>query len=146
MTSLTFVSTQDSELQINRHPLRRAVAHAIGEFAPILALVPALTLVLTTLVLAAAPVSAGALDDARKAGQVGEQANGYVALVNPDATAAVKALVQDINARRKTKYAELSKENNVPIAAIESQMGEKLIQNAAGGTYVQNAAGQWTKK
>lgn len=98
------------------------------------------------LALAAAPAHAGALDDARKAGQVGEQMNGYIALVKESATKDVKALVKDINQRRKAKYAKLAKGNGVTLEQIESQMGQKLIEKAKRGSYVQNPKGDWYKK
>ena len=57
------------------------------------------------LVLAAAPVLAADLDGAKAAGQVGERVDGYLGLVDANAPADVKALVE----RVKDLEAELSR-------------------------------------
>ena len=48
------------------------------------------------------------LQEAKAQGLVGEQANGYLAAVKSDASADVKALVDDINVKRKEKYQSIA--------------------------------------
>ena len=143
MMNSTFSASHAHASYSTRTRARGVIARGLCAFP-----LPLLLAVLVTflLIIASPAAFAGALDDARQAGHVGEKADGYIALVNAEAPADVKALVQDINKRRKAKYAELSKKNGVPVDAIEAQMGDKLIKKAAGGTYIQNSAGKWVKK
>ena len=50
------------------------------------------------------------LDDAKNQGLVGEDSSGYLGLVVQNAEA--KAVVDDINAKRKAQYLKLAKKNN----------------------------------
>jgi uncharacterized protein YdbL (DUF1318 family) len=106
-------------------------------------------LAITALVLsfAAAPAAwAADLDSAKAAGQVGERADGYLGLVNPGAPPAVKQLVDEVNAKRKAKYAEIAKQNGTSVAAVAALAGPKLIERTAAGQYVMGTDGRWVKK
>lgn len=92
------------------------------------------------------PAWADALDDALKAGLVGETREGYIAPVNDPPAPDVTALVNDINARRRAHYAQIAEENGSDIETIERIVGKRVIERAAPGTYVQNAAGDWIRK
>jgi len=99
------------------------------------------------LLFAAAP-NAGAedLDAARAAGWVGERPDGYLGLVGDSAPAAAKTLVEEINAKRKLKYAEIAKQNGTSTEAVAALMGAKLIERTPPGEYVMGADGRWRKK
>ena len=92
----------------------------------------------------AASAAALDLDDAKEAGLVGEQADGYVAVVG-NASAETKALVADVNAKRRAAYGKIAHENGAPLASVAALAGKKLIESAPSGTWV-NADGQWQKK
>jgi uncharacterized protein len=89
---------------------------------------------------------AGPLDDAKAAGLVGERIDGYLGVVDSGASADVKALVEQINAERRAKYAEIAQKQGAPVQAVAQIAGEKLIQRAGGGEYVMGADGQWRRK
>jgi uncharacterized protein YdbL (DUF1318 family) len=89
---------------------------------------------------------AGALDDAKSAGLVGERIDGYLGVVDSGAPADVKRLVEQINAEREAKYAEIAKAQGAPVHAVAQIAGEKLIERAAPGEYVMGANGQWQQK
>ena len=89
---------------------------------------------------------ADALGDARAAGFVGERANGYIGLVNPAAPGDVKALVADINAKRRAKYQGIADANGTSLQAVEAIVGRKLIERARPGHYVTDASGRWVRK
>ncbi len=57
-----------------------------------------------------------------------------------------RKLVDDINSKRKARYAEIAKSNDTPVATVASQMGAKLIDRAAKGTFVMDASGKWVRK
>lgn len=84
------------------------------------------------------------LDDAKNQGLVGEQLNGYLGAVK--STPEVNALVKKINSKRREAYAETARNAGVEINIIELRIGERLIQRAPAGQYVQTPNGQWSKK
>ncbi len=98
------------------------------------------------LLLGAPAASASPLDDAKAAGQVGEGPDGYVHLVQNNAPADVKAMVEDINAKRKAKYGTIAKKRNAPIEAVAAQAGAKLIERTPAGQFVMDERSNWKKK
>jgi uncharacterized protein len=101
---------------------------------------------LLALSLLAAPAHADALDDAKAAGQVGERIDGYLGVVDANAPASVRALVDQINARREAKYKEIADKQGAPVAAVAQITGKRLIERAPAGQYVLGADGQWRQK
>jgi len=89
---------------------------------------------------------ADALDDAKSAGYIGEQRNGMLGLVDPNAPADVKALVESVNAKRKDAYVAIAKKNGTSLASVAALAGEKAISMTKPGNYVQNSSGGWEKK
>ena len=89
---------------------------------------------------------AGPLEDAKAQGLVGERIDGYLGLVDSGAPGSVKSLVNQINAEREAKYAEIANKQGAPIAAVAQIAGTKLIQRAPKGEYVMGASGQWQRK
>jgi len=92
------------------------------------------------------------LDEARAQGLVGEDWTGYVAAVAANPSAEVKALIADVNAKRKTVYEQIAKQNSTaqdPVTADDiARIGApKVFEKAASGTYIRTAAGEpWKKK
>ena len=103
-------------------------------------------LVLLGFVLAIAPAQAGALEDAKAAGLVGERSDGYLGVVAGGVPANVRSLVDQINAERQAKYAEIAAKQGAPVEAVAQIAGKKLIERAAPGEYVMGANGQWQQK
>jgi uncharacterized protein YdbL (DUF1318 family) len=94
----------------------------------------------------ALPAAADSLDDAKAEGQVGERIDGYVGVVDANASGEVRALVDQVNAERQEKYAEIAAERGTSIQAVAQIAGQKLIARAPGGQYVLGANGQWRQK
>jgi uncharacterized protein len=94
----------------------------------------------------ALPAAADSLDEAKAEGQVGERIDGYVGVVDANASGEVRALVDQVNAERKEKYAEIAAERGTSIQAVAQIAGQKLIGRAPGGQYVLGANGQWRQK
>jgi uncharacterized protein YdbL (DUF1318 family) len=101
---------------------------------------------LLALGLAIGPALAGPLEDAKAQGLVGERIDGYVGVVDSGAPGSVKSLVNQINAEREAKYAEIAKKQGAPVAAVAQIAGTKLIERAPKGEYVMGANGQWQRK
>ena len=104
----------------------------------------------TAIVLAAAfllalPALASPLDDARQAGHVGEQVDGYLGMP-PGAPDSAQEFVDRINAERGSRYAEIAAKNQTRPEAVAGVAGEKLVERAAAGEWVRDAEGNWTQK
>lgn len=102
-------------------------------------------IVIAAALLLALPAHADALDDAKNAGHVGEQVDGYLGLV-PGAPGSANALVTQINAGRANKYAEIAAANGTTATAVGAVAGEKLVARATAGQWVRDASGNWTQK
>jgi uncharacterized protein YdbL (DUF1318 family) len=86
------------------------------------------------------------LDQAKSQGLVGETPSGYIEAVGPAPSAAVTALVADINRRRKEEYQRISSERGAPLNSVEQLAGKKAIEKTPAGQYVMLPSGQWRKK
>src|SRR5262250_1215244 len=103
--------------------------------------------VLVCLALLPAAAFALTLDEARAQGLIGEDWTGYVAAVSANPSADVKALVADVNAKRREVYAQIAKQTstaNDPVTADDvGRLGAgKLFEKAQAGSYVRTAADQ----
>ena len=91
------------------------------------------------------PAAALDLDQAKAAGLVGEKPDGYVAAVAATPSPEVKALVDDVNAKRRTAYDKVARQNGAPVSAVAAIAGKKLIEGAPSGTFVQ-VDGKWMRR
>ena len=98
---------------------------------------------LTLSLLLASPALALNLDEAKSQGLVGEKINGYIGAVQPSGN--VNALVKNINAKRKSHYQQISYKNGTSLGNVEKLAGEKLINRAPRGQYVNRGSG-WVRK
>ncbi len=102
-------------------------------------------LAMAFLLLGVASVHAESLDEAKAAGYVGEQQDGYVG-ARSSAPAKVREMVGAVNVRRRVKYAQIATRNGTPLEAVARLAGTKLIARTPSGEYVRNSNGQWQKK
>ena len=65
------------------------------------------------------------LDEAQSKGLLGENASGYLEMT-PRGNAEAKALMLDINAKRKTKYQSIADKQKTDLKSIEKIAGEKI--------------------
>jgi len=86
---------------------------------------------------------ADTLDDLKASGQVGEQVDGYVGIVTPSPSDELKALVDDINGKRRKRYAEIARKRGIDISQVAALAGEKLVLRAPPGQYVRDGSGKW---
>ena len=79
---------------------------------------------------------------ARAAGQVGEKMDGYLGyVVTPSAQ--LRAIVDDINIKRKAAYAAKAQANNATIEEYALTSGCQLILNTRPGEKYQAPDGSW---
>ena len=81
---------------------------------------------------------------AKNQGLVGETQNGYVAAVKAP-TNEVKALIKDVNGKRKAKFEQIAKKNNTTTEAVAKIQAETWIKKTKPGHFVK-IGGKWVKK
>ncbi len=91
------------------------------------------------------------LDEAREQGLVGEDSTGYVAAVSPNPTQTVRALVTEVNDKRRAVYERVAKQTSTasdPVTADDvARIGApKLFDKAPPGTYLRLQGQAWQKK
>lgn len=79
---------------------------------------------------------------ARAAGQVGEKMDGYLGYVTPPA-ASLRAVVEDINIKRKAVYAEKAQANKATVEEYALTSGCLLIGQTKPGEKYQAPDGSW---
>ncbi|CAM3766544.1 YdbL family protein [Salmonella enterica] len=97
-----------------------------------------------TLSLLTSSVWALTLDEARTQGRVGETLNGYLVALKNDAE--TQKLVLDINRARRASYQQLADNNHLPVDEVAKMAGQKLVERARPGEYVQGINGKWLRK
>ncbi len=110
-----------------------------------IAIVAAALMLAATPVLADAASDKAAVDAAKVAGTVGEQADGYLGIVGT-ADAAVTAAVSNINNGRANVYADTAAKTGVTRDAAGQATGATLIARVPPGQYYKPLGGNWTRK
>lgn len=88
-----------------------------------------------------------AVDSAKGAGVVGEQADGYLGFVSGGADPALRQAVAEINAGRAQVYREAAaKSGATPEAAGASAFASAIQPRIQPGQYYKPAGGGWTRK
>ena len=78
---------------------------------------------------------------AKAAGQIGEKIDGYVALVTGPGS--LRAVVDDINIKRKAVYAERAQANHATVEEFAFSAGCNLIAKTRPGEKYQVPDGSW---
>ncbi len=89
---------------------------------------------------------AGALTQPKADGLIGEQANGYLGLVDQNAPADIKSLVSRINSKRKAGYEKIARQQGTQLSDVEKVGGNTAIEKTLPGNYIRDAGGDWRKK
>jgi uncharacterized protein YdbL (DUF1318 family) len=103
-------------------------------------------LVLALLAVPSGGVLADPVDDAKRAGSIGERPDGYLGVVGEDAGSEVSALVDEINERRRQEYLEIARKNGISVEAVSVLAGAKLVERTPPGQYVMTSLGRWIRK
>ena len=101
---------------------------------------------LMLLLFATGTAAAQSLEEAKSSGQIGEQRDGYIGLVQPDAPDAVRALVAQVNQQRRARYEAMAQENGISVSDVAQLAYVKAVENTRSGHYVQDASGRWVRK
>lgn len=103
---------------------------------------------LATLLLAFAFQSAWALDlhSAKDQGLVGEANTGYLAAVGGPPSAEVKALISDVNRKRKAEFQRTAEKTGATLEQVRFRFWELAVERTQPGNYYQDQQGSWKKK
>jgi uncharacterized protein YdbL (DUF1318 family) len=105
-----------------------------------------LAAILLAMTLASGPAAAQSLDALRASGAVGERYDGLAAVRDPGASAQVRGLVDQVNAKRRQIYAQRAGQQGVPADQVGRVYAKEILQKAPPGTWFLNEAGQWVRK
>ncbi len=86
------------------------------------------------------------IKDAKSQGLIGEANTGYIAAVQSPASAEVRALIADVNGKRKTRFESTAKKTGTTVAQVANRFYELAVQKTAPGNYYQDSGGRWQKK
>lgn len=87
-----------------------------------------------------------AVNAAKAAGTVGEQADGYLGFVAGGGDAALTAALTNINNGRANVYAETAAKSGVTREAAGQATGAQLIAQLPAGQFFKPIGGNWTRK
>ena len=104
--------------------------------------------IITTIGLLLLLQNAWAIDirDAKAQGLLGEANTGYVAAVKSPASAEVRALIADVNAKRKAQFEATARKTGAKMDQVAYRFYELAVQKTAPGGYYQDSSGRWKKK
>ncbi len=100
---------------------------------------------LACLLLVATAQADDELEQAKRAGHVGEQSDGYLGRV-PGAPVSAQQLVDRINAMRAVRYDEIARQRGITPVAVAALAGMKLVERAPPGHWVRDAEGRWARR
>ncbi|MGI9307683.1 MAG: YdbL family protein [Gammaproteobacteria bacterium] len=83
---------------------------------------------------------------AKSQGLVGEAANGYIAAVQTPASAEVRALIADVNKKRRAQFNRTAQKTGTSLAQVANRFYELAVEKTARGNYYQDSGGRWRKK
>ena len=84
--------------------------------------------------------------DAKTQGLVGEANTGYIEAVISPASAEVRALIADVNAKRKVEFESAARKTGAKTEQVAYRFYELAVQKTAAGGYYQDSSGRWMKK
>ena len=86
------------------------------------------------------------MQEAKSAGEGGEQRDGYLGLVTSSAPPEARQLVTEINQARRASYQEIAGKNGIELRAVELLAAEKALQKTPSGQLIQAEDGSWSRK
>ena len=100
------------------------------------------------LLLAFAFQSAWAIDihSAQDQGLVGEANTGYLAAVVAAPSDEVKALISEVNQKRKAQFKSAAEKTGATLEQVRLRFYELAVERTESGHYYQDTAGNWKQK
>ena len=86
------------------------------------------------------------ISTAKSQGLVGEANNGYLAAVQTPASGEVRALIAEVNAKRRGEFERTAASTGTTIKQVALRFYELAVQRTERGHYFQDPSGRWKKK
>ena len=86
------------------------------------------------------------IDSAKNQGLVGEANTGYLAAVRQPASAEVRALIADVNAKRRAQFERTAASTGATLEQVRVRFYQLAVQKTRRGHYYQDASGNWQRK
>ena len=86
------------------------------------------------------------LHTAKNQGLVGEANTGFLAPVKQPASAEVRALIADVNAKRRAQFERTARNTGATIEPVRVRFYELAVQKTRPGHYYQDRNGAWKRK
>jgi uncharacterized protein YdbL (DUF1318 family) len=107
-----------------------------------------IALFLAALLLALAPVAwalPAVLEQAKKNGVIGEQADGYLGFVKGGGPADVKSAMDKVNAKRKKVYQDSAAKKSTDAKTFATVVGKRQMDKEPKGNWIKTGKG-WVQK
>ena len=85
------------------------------------------------------------ISTAKEQGLVGEANTGYLAAIGTP-SAEVKALIAEVNEKRKAEFERTAKKTGATLVQVRARFYELAVQRTEPGHYYQDASGNWKQK
>ncbi len=92
------------------------------------------------------PANADPLDDFRNAGVIGERFDGYLEVRDPAAGADARALIREVNEKRRAVYTKRASEQGVPPDAVGRVYAQRIVADVPRGVWIKREDGSWAQK
>lgn len=86
------------------------------------------------------------IESAKNQGLVGEANTGYLASVRRPASAEVRALIADVNAKRRAQFERTAKSTGATLEQVQVRFYQLAVDKTRRGHYYQDAGGNWRRK
>ncbi len=86
------------------------------------------------------------IHEAKDMGLVGEANTGYIAAVKSPASAEVRALIAEVNDKRKARFRQTAEKTGTTVPQVANRFYELAVEKTAKGHYYQDSGGRWLKK
>jgi len=86
------------------------------------------------------------IHEAKAQGLVGESNTGLIAAVQTPASAEVRALIADVNQKRKARFENAAQKTGATVAQVANRFYELAVAKTERGHYYQDSSGRWQKK
>ncbi len=92
------------------------------------------------------PANADPLNDFRNAGVIGERFDGYLEVRDPSAGADARALIREVNERRRAVYKKRASEQGVSPNAVGRVYSQRIVAEVPRGVWIKREDGSWAQK
>ena len=86
------------------------------------------------------------IHDAKAQGLIGEANTGYIAAVQSPASAEVRALIAEVNGKRKAHFEETARKTGTTVVQVANRFYELAVQKTSPGHFYQDSNDRWKKK